>query len=270
MAEYKLGFIGVGNMGSALVKSSAKSVEPSRIVVSNRTHKKAEDLAVEVGCRWGENQYLSLKSQYIFLGVKPGMIKGVLKEISPVLSGRKDRFVIVSMAAGVDIKSIKEMAQNDYPVIRIMPNTPCAIGKGVVLCSASENVLPEEIEEFKNIMSKAGYVDFIDESLIDAGSALSGCGPAFVYMFIEALADGGVECGLTREKAAMYAAMTVLGSSEMVLKSGKHTSELKDNVCSPGGSTIKGVHALEKSMLRGAVMEAVTEAFEKTKQLGKK
>ena len=269
MSEYKFGFIGVGNMGSALVRAAVKNLNPSSIVISNRSHEKADKLAAEIKCCWGENQYVALKSQYIFLGVKPQMLGSVFKEIAPVLAGRKDRFVVVSMAAGVEISSLSDMCGGKYPIIRIMPNTPCSVGKGVILCSVGNDVKNEEIDEFKNIMSSAGTIDFIDESLIDAGSAVSGCGPAFVYMFIEALADGGVECGLPRSVALKYAAQTVLGAADMVLKSGKHPGELKDAVCSPAGSTIKGVHALESGGFRNSAINAVCEAFKKTKDLGK-
>ena len=162
------------------------------------------------------------------------------------------------------------MAGGNYPVIRIMPNTPASIGKGMILYAQNNNVTKEETDIFVNDMSGAGVLDSIDEKLIDAASAVSGCGPAFVYMFIEALADGAVECGLPRQKAMLYAAQTVLGSAELVLKSGKHPGELKDAVCSPGGTTIAGVHALENGAFRANAINAVSDAYKKTLELGKK
>jgi pyrroline-5-carboxylate reductase len=149
-----------------------------------------------------------------------------------------------------------------------MPNTPVSVGAGVVLCAASENVTAEEREAFAAALVGAGGVDEIPEKLMDAASALSGCGPAFVDLFLEALSDGAVACGLPRDKALRYAEQTVLGSAKLALESGEHPAVLKDKVCSPGGSTIAGVRALEKGAFRAAAMEAVIAAFGRTKELG--
>jgi pyrroline-5-carboxylate reductase len=193
----------------------------------------------------------------------------VLAELSPALQARTDRFVLVSMAAGLTIGQIAEMAGTDCPVIRIMPNTPAAVGEGVVLYAASPAVTEEELARFSQALSGAGRLDALPEALMDAGSALSGCGPAFVCQFIEALADGGVECGLPRDKALLYAAQTVAGTARLMLATGQHPAALKDGVCSPGGSTIAGVHALERGGLRSAAMDGVCAAFQRTKELGK-
>ena len=150
-----------------------------------------------------------------------------------------------------------------------MPNTPVSVGAGVVLYSVNEKVAQNEIDEFCKALSAAGVVDPIPEDKIDAASALSGCGPAFVALFAEALADGAVECGLPRDKAALYAAQTILGTAHLILESGKHPAQIKDAVCSPGGTTIEGVHALEKGKFRAASMSAVTSAYEKTLKLKK-
>ena len=195
------------------------------------------------------------------------MMKAMLDGIAETLAERTDRFVLVTMAAGITINSIDEMLGAKYPVIRIMPNTPVAIGEGVVLYSVSEDVFMDEITEFSNCMRNVGILDRLDENLIDAACAVSGCGPAFVYMFANALADGAVECGLPRAKAARYAAQTLIGSARLILESEKHPEQLKDEVCSPGGTTIAGVHALENAGFRGAVMDAVKAAFDKTKGL---
>ena len=156
----------------------------------------------------------------------------------------------------------------DKKIIRILPNTACAVGQGVVLYCANGNVADGDLAAFCALMAAAGIVDPISEALIDAGCAITGCGPAFAYMFIEALADGGVKCGLPRAKAIRYAAQMLAGSAEMVLQSGKHPEQLKDEVCSPGGSTIAGVDALEQHGFRGSCIAAVDAAFEKTRQLG--
>lgn len=265
MAEVKFGFIGTGNMGSALVRALRKTVPGHEVVLSNRTAIKAQTLAKELNCRAADNKTVASEAQYIFLGVKPQMMKAMLDGITDSLAARTDRFVLVTMAAGITTDSINEMLGAKYPVIRIMPNTPVAIGEGVVPYAVSEDVFMDEITEFSNCMRNVGVLDRVDESLIDAASALSGCGPAFVYMFANALADGAVECGLPRDKAARYAAQTLVGSARLILESEKHPEQLKDEVCSPGGTTIAGVHALENAAFRGAVMDAVKAAFDKTK-----
>ena len=203
--EATFGFIGTGNMGGALACAAAKSVAPERIVLSNRTMAKAERLAQQLGCRVGSVRDAAMCT-YIFLGVKPQMMAGVLNEIAPMLAARTDEFVLISMAAGLTMAQIREMAGDNYPVIRIMPNTPVAVGSGVILYDFTENVRFEMLDEFLACQSKAGFLDPLPEHLIDAGSAVAGCGPAFVCLFLEALADGGVACGLPREKAMEYAA----------------------------------------------------------------
>ena len=197
------------------------------------------------------------------------MMADLLEETASALARRRDRFVLVTMAAGLTMKRIAALAGGDYPVIRIMPNTPCAVGEGVILCDASENVTAEELAEFTEAMSGAGLIDRLEEKLMDAGSAVAGCGPAFVCLLLEALADGGVACGLPRGKALLYAAQMVKGTAALQLKTGEHPGVLKDAVCSPGGTTIAGVHALEEKGFRGAAMDAVIAAVEKTKELGK-
>lgn len=265
MAEVKFGFIGTGNMGSALVRALRKTVPGHEVLLSNRTALKAQTLAKEFNCRAADNKAVASEAQYIFLGVKPQMMKDMLDGIADTLAARKDSFVLVTMAAGLKMDSINDMLGAKYPIIRIMPNTPVAIGEGVVPYAVSDDVFMDEITDFANCMRNVGILDRVDESLIDAASALSGCGPAFVYMFANALADGAVECGLPRDKAARYAAQTVLGSARLILDSEKHPEQLKDEVCSPGGTTIAGVHALENAGFRGAVMDAVKAAFDKTK-----
>ena len=192
-----------------------------------------------------------------------------LDEISEILAKREKKPTLVSMAAGIKIEKIAEMTKTSCPIIRIMPNMPVSVGEGMILYDICLGVTKETEEIFLAVMGKSGKLDKIPEALIDAGSALSGCGPAFVFMFIEALADGGVLCGLPRDKALAYAAQTLIGSAKLLQESGKHPGELKDAVCSPGGSTIEGVRTLEEGAFRGTVTEAVISSFEKTKMLGK-
>ena len=268
MWSYEFGLIGTGRMGTALLMSMLKVVPYDRIVLSNRTRLKAETLSSEYGCALGGNREAAT-ARYIMLGVKPQMMPGVLSEISPVLKARTDRYVLISMAAGLSMTQIAALAGVDCPVIRIMPNTPVSIGQGVVMMSRNGAVTDDELEYVTRALSGCGLVDMVDEGLIDAGSTISGCGPAFVSMFIEALADGAVACGFPRAKAMEYAAMTLKGTAELMLQSGDHPGAMKDAVCSPGGSTIRGVQALENAAFRGACMNAVIAAFEKTKDLGK-
>ena len=262
------GFIGSGNMGGAIATAVCKAVDPETVLLANRTPEKAEHLAGALGCRAGSNEDAAM-CDYIFLGVKPYFMEDMLFRLRGVLAERKDPFVLVTMAAGLTMTRIREMAGGDYPVIRIMPNTPAAYGAGMIQychCGVSEG----QMAAFLDAMAPAGLLDEIPENLIDAASSVSGCGPAWVCQFIEAMADGGVACGLPRGKAIEYAAQMMMGTAKMVLESGNHPGALKDAVCSPGGSTIEGVRTLENNGFRGAVMNAVIAAYEKNKEMGKK
>lgn len=269
MSSVRFGFIGAGNMGGALARAVTKAVGGKEVLISDQSAVKAQLLADELKCSYADNNAVAVSAKFIFLGVKPQVMQSALSSILPVLKKRNDRFVLVTMAAGLKISAITEMLSEDYPIIRIMPNTPVSVGKGMILYTANDNVFMDEIGEFCEALKQAGRVDRIDEGLIDAASAVSGCGPAFVYMFAEAMADAGVENGLPRQKAIEYAAQTLLGAAELMLISGKHPAQLKDEVCSPAGTTIAGVHTLEDKGFRGAVMGAVKAAYEKTKALGK-
>ena len=238
------------------------------LLLANRTPAKAEALAEALGCRAATNDVVAQDCDVIFLGVKPQMMADMLASIAPILAKRSGRFVLVTMAAGLSMARVREMAGGAYPIIRIMPNTPASVGAGMIQYCTS-NVTAEEEAEFLKLMAPAGRLDAVPEGLIDAASCVSGCGPAWVYQFIEALADGGVACGLPRAKAQEYAAQMVLGSAKLVLESGQHPGALKDAVCSPGGSTIQGVRVLEEKGLRGAVMDAVIASYNKTKEMGK-
>ena len=262
-------FIGTGNMGGALAKAARKKLGGEEVLLSNRTAAKAEKLAEELDCRCGTTADAAAEGRYIFLGVKPQMMRGLLTEIAPVLAARKDRFILVTMAAGLTMEQISVMAGGDYPVIRIMPNTPCAVGAGVVIYDCNALVTAEELAEFTGDMSGAGILDRLDEHLIDAGSAVAGCGPAFACLFLEALSDGGVTVGLPRAKAMLYAAQMLEGTARLMIETGQHPGAMKDAVCSPGGSTIAGVRALEEGGIRAAAMNAVIAAHKRNGELGK-
>ena len=262
MATY--GFIGTGNMGGAVAKAAAKAVGGGNLFLANRTPAKAEALAAELGGRACDNG-TAARQDYIFLGVKPQMMAGMLLGIRPVLRERIEKgetFTLVTMAASLTIEKIREMAGVEAPTVRIMPNLPVSIGKGVILYTASgaEKTLPGLLEA----LAPAGMLLPVEERLIDAGSAVAGCGPAFACLFIEALADGGVACGLPRAQAQALALQMLAGTAELLLQTGQHPAALKDAVCSPGGTTIAGVHALEKGGFRAAAFDAVKAAYDKT------
>ncbi|MDY3986147.1 pyrroline-5-carboxylate reductase [Dysosmobacter sp.] len=259
-----LGFIGTGNMGGALARAACKSVPSDQVFLANRTVEKAKALAEELDCRVADNEAIAQSANLIFLGVKPQYMAEVMAEICPILEKRESRFILVSMAAGLTIPRIRELAGKDYPVIRIMPNTPAAIGEGMVFYDCSENVTKTEEKVFLESLAGAGRLAPLADKLMDAGSAVAGCGPAFADLFIEALADGGVACGLPRALALESAAQMMLGTAKLMLETGKHPGQLKDAVCSPGGATIQGIRALEEAGFRGAVMDAVIAAWEKS------
>ena len=259
------GFLGCGNMGGALAKALSKVTKD--ITVTDRSGK-AKALADSLGIRYGTAEEIAAACDRIFLAVKPHMMADLLKPLQQTLQQRRP--LLITMAAGLTVSAIEEMAGGELPVIRIMPNTPVAVGKGMTQFCRNELVDEAAIASFREDLRFSGQLDELEERLIDAASALSGCGPAYAYLFIEALADGAVACGIPRAKAMEYAAATLIGAGEMVRSTGQHPGALKDAVCSPGGSTIAGVRALEQHGFRGAVMDCVAAAFEKNKELGKK
>ncbi|MBE6633846.1 MAG: pyrroline-5-carboxylate reductase [Ruminococcaceae bacterium] len=269
MSRFKFGFLGCGNMGGALAMAASKVFSADQLAVCDTDPAKTALFVERKLATAVELSTLVAESDFLFLGVKPQALERVIESIRPMLEAKKEAVTLVSMAAGVEIFKLERWLEGDYPIIRIMPNTPVSVGQGMILYNGNEKVTESQYAAFLEGLSHAGRLDRLPEHLIDAAGSLSGCGPAFVYLFAEALADGGVTCGLPRERAMLYAAQTLLGAAEMLLQSGKHPGELKDAVCSPGGTTIAGVHALEKGGLRGAAMDAVIEAYNRTKQLTK-
>jgi len=261
-----IGFIGCGNMGGAMARAVRVSGPEVELFFANRSAEKAETLASELAGQVQTNQWVARNCSLIFLGVKPQLMGAVLSDLAPVLAARTDRFVLLTMAAGLTTQTIREMAGGEYPVARIMPNTPCAIGAGVVqLCCL--DVTNGEKEELKLLLSGAGLVDELDEDLIDAACAVSGCGPAFAYMFLDALAQGGISCGLPQDKALLYAAKMLEGAAKLAAQSEKTPAELRQAVCSPGGATIQGVYALDRANLPEIVAQAVKAAYQRTLEL---
>ncbi|WP_461255144.1 pyrroline-5-carboxylate reductase [Treponema sp. R80B11-R83G3] len=260
--------IGSGNMGFALM-SAAKGED---IYITDADLEKAKSSALALGAKvLATNIEAVEKGDIIFLAVKPQVLQQVLAEIAPIANQRLNSNrapVFVSMAAGWSIAKIQGILGAKMPVVRIMPNTPALIGKGMIALSASPEVSAQSVSELEKLLSGAGIIDKIDERFMDAVTGLSGSGPAFVYLFIEALADGGVRAGLPRDKALRYAAQTVFGSAAMVQETGKHPGELKDMVTSPGGTTIAGIAALEDGAFRGTVIKAVEAAWKRSLEIG--
>lgn len=263
------GFIGTGNMGGALARGLRTRTDGGTLYFFNPTAAKAEALAAELGGSTASAEDIALRCDYIFLGMKPHQVEGALCALRSALESRRERAVLVSMAAGVTLEALARWTFPDCPIIRIMPNTACAVGAGLTLFAANSAVTAAQQETFKTAMAGCGRLEPLAEALIDAGSAVAGCGGAFACLFMEALADGGVACGLPRGKANTFAAQMLLGAAQLALESGEPFGAMKDAICSPGGSTIAGVRALENGGFRAAAMNAVIAAYEKTVSLGK-
>ena len=260
----KYGFIGCGNMGGAIARALSKTT--NEIMVTDRSGK-AKALAEELGCIYADPISIVSTCERIFLAVKPQMMREAIDPLRKYL--REFKPLLITMAAGLEITTIQEMAGSELPVIRIMPNTPVQVGKGMTLYCCNDLVDEETLEDFLDDVAFTGMLDQIPEHLIDSAGVVSGCGPAYMYMFAEALADGAVACGVPRAKALEYAAATLAGAGEMLLQTGEHPGKLKDNVCSPGGSTIAGVNILEQRAFRGAIIDCVKAAYKRNQELGK-
>lgn len=266
MSDIKLGTIGAGAMAEAILNGVIKAniYEGKEIIASDVNNLRLKELEEKLQIRTTlDNKDVFKDANVIILAVKPQYLEAALKDIS---LDTKEK-LIISIAAGIPISKIEDLI-GKAPIIRVMPNTPALIGEGMAALCQNEFVTDEQIEIAENIFSAIGKTIRIDENLINAVTGLSGSGPAYVYQFIEALADGGVLVGLPRDTAYMLAAQTVLGASKMVLETGMHPGELKDKVTSPKGTTIEGVRVLEKNAFRASVMEAVEAGFIRAQNLG--
>jgi len=278
MSEINIACIGSGNMGFALMKGIAAMSKgannPIGIGFTDAYAEKAKTAAAALGAVvFSSNTEAVEKADFIFLAVKPQALSDVLAEIAPVIQKRLAAPpLLVSMAAGWTIEKLQAAvacgSAAKIPVARIMPNTPALISKGMIALAVSPEVSGEKAGALEEMLKGAGTVDRISENYFNAVTGLSGSGPAFAFLFIEALADGGVLAGLPRDKALRYAAQTVLGSSAMVLETGSHPAELKDMVASPGGTTIAGIASLESGGFRSAAIQAVQAAWKRAMELG--
>ena len=250
----KIGFIGTGNMGGALARAAAKGGHT--LLLANRTPAKAAALAKELGGTVCQNAVAAEAAELLFLGVKPQGLPGLAGELAPVLQARKGNAPVAMLGGGL-------------PLIRIMPNTPAAVGAGTILYAA-QNVTDAQLNAFRAVLAQAGLLLPLPEEKIDAASAISGCGPAFCFQFADALALGGVRAGLSYPDACRLAAQTMLGAAEMLLQGGEAPDVLKMRVCSPAGTTIEGVLALEQGGFSYTVQNAVTAAYRRTVEMTKK
>lgn len=256
----KIGFIGTGNMGGALAQAVAQ-VPGHQVLLSNHNPAKAHTLAQLTNGTLLSNQDLVSQADVVFLGVKPYLLASLTQDLAPLA---KPETVWISMAAGVPLASLAQHLPLDH-TIRIMPNTPVAIGQGMTTYSLAN---PDLAPLLEHLLAASGRLMQLPENLLDAATALAGCGPAFVYQMIEALTDAGIEQGLKPSDAQALVAQTLLGTAQMTLQSDKHPAQLRQEVTSPGGSTIAGVVSLEKHGFRAALMEATKAAVQKTKELG--
>lgn len=256
----KVGFIGLGNMGSAIARAVAKCDDVS-LLLSSHNPEKAGKLQAEIGGQLLDNAQVAAESDVVFLGVKPYQVASTIKEIG---ENSNNGSIWISMATGVSLETLAKLLPG-HDLVRMMPNTPVAIGQGMTSYTSQSS---QAKDVFKELMAHSGKVVEIQEGLMDAATAVAGCGPAFVYQFIEALGDAGVQNGLSRSQAIEMAAQTVLGSAQMVLESGQHPAQLRDAVTSPGGSTIAGVVELEKNGFRYAAISAVNAALKRNQELG--
>jgi pyrroline-5-carboxylate reductase len=268
MKTRRLGFLGSGNMASALVGGlvSGNVVPPERILASDVKAERLEQLATELGVRTTmDNHQLLRESDVVVLAVKPQVIDRVLTEIGADV--RPDQLVI-SVAAGVPIEALEARLPRGAHVVRAMPNTPATVGAGATAVAGGAHASAEDLRIARELFEAVGRVVVLDESLLDAVTGLSGSGPAYVMLIIEALADGGVKVGLHRDTALLLAAQTVFGSAQLLLQTGEHPGRLKDMVTSPGGTAIAGLHTLESGALRKTLIDAVECATKRAAELG--
>ena len=261
------GFIGAGKMATALARGMirAGTTIPSAVVASDPIEATCAAIARETGVLIAaDNQDLVGRSQVIVLAVKPQNMSDVLEQLRPVLG---PEHLVISIAAGVTLSTISAALGADRRIVRVMPNTPALVGAGASGYCLGPDVRPGDEEIVRSCLSAVGLAYRVPENLLDAVTGLSGSGPAFVYVMIEALSDGGVRVGLPRDVATVLAAQTVLGAAKMVLETGLHPGVLKDQVASPGGTTIAGLHALERGGLRAALIDAVQAATLRSAEL---
>lgn len=264
----RVGFIGFGNMGTALAKGAIRSgfLNPEQIYASNRNQETLKESSDELKINMSDNITVARECDIIILGVKPYLVTAIIDQIKDEM---KPNQLFVCMAAGINIEKMEsQFNRPGVKIIRILPNMPALVGAGMTAISINDNVSKKETDFIVEFCNSFGIADVIPESLMDVASAVGASSPAFSYMFMESLADGAVLKGLDRKRAYKYAAQAVLGAAKMVLESGEHPGQLKDRVCSPGGTTIEGVLVLEEQGMRSAVINAMDKTTTKASKLG--
>lgn len=261
----KITFIGCGNMASAVIGGliKGKVFLPEDITATALTEETRQRAQRTFGIKTEADNYEAVKTaEVVVLGVKPQVLLPVLEEIRPALTAKQ---LIISLAAGRSLKVLTQGLGEDKKIVRVMPNTPALVGEGMAAWSGNSHVDAEDKKLVRAILKACGREEEVPEKLIDSACCVSGCGPAYVYMFIEALSDAAVAEGMPRSQAYRFAAQTLLGSAKLVLETGRHPGELKDMVTSPGGSTIAGLKKLEEEGFRGTVMDAISAASERSR-----
>lgn len=269
LQDKKIGFIGSGAMAEALINGILKAglIEAGQIIVNDISQKRLEYMTE----KFGISTTLSIKdtvknADILFLTVKPQIINSVLDTIGPLISPAT---LVVSVAAGITIE-VLEKKLTHIPIIRVMPNTPVAVGEGMSVLALGNYASEENGELVLSIFSSVGRAILMDEGMMDAVTGLSGSGPGYVFVLIDALTDAGVRVGLSRQNSLIMAAQTLLGAAKMVIETGEHPGKLRDMVTSPGGTTIAGIHVLEQKSVRAALIDAVQAATNRSQEMGKK
>ncbi len=264
--SYEYGFIGTGNMGSALSTGVVKKVDPKKVAATDHSKAKSKALADKLGIVLTDSEDIAKNSDYVVLAVKPQVLEDCLKPLQMALQ-ENPNLVIVTMAAGTKINTVAKYAGKEFPIIRIMPNTPAAVGAGTILVTRNSKVSNERFQKFIDDFSAAGLIVPISEEKLEAAAVISGCGPAFVYMFMEAMAKAGEKLGIDAETSAKLAESTTRGSALLSELSDEDLETLRIRVCSPGGTTIEGVNSLFDSDFYGIVEKALQASYDRTLEL---
>lgn len=268
-AAHRISFIGAGRMATALAKGmlNAGFIAPDHVSASDVSQTAREQFEAATGCRTRETNAEAVSdADVVVLAVKPQVLSDVLTELAPHLRPEQ---LVISIVAGVTLEALSRQCGEDQRIVRVMPNTPCLVGCGASAFARGAAATGDDADFVRQLLETVGVAFEVPERLLDAVTGLSGSGPAFVFQVIEALSDGGVRAGLPRSIAATLAAQTVLGAARLVLETGEHPAALKDAVASPGGTTIAGLHELERGGLRAALLNAVLAAAERSGELGR-
>lgn len=267
--DKKIGFIGSGNMGTAMIKGIIQSglVSTQNMIASDFSEENCKKLREQYSIETtSHNQDVAKVADILILSVKPNIYSNIIHEIKEDI---KESCIVISIAAGQKIESLESLFGKKVKLVRAMPNTPALVGEGMSALCPNQQLSKEEIDQVKEVFSSFGRVELVSESMMDAVTAVSGSSPAYVFMMIEAMADAAVLGGISREQAYVFAAQAIYGSAKMLLETRIHPGQLKDMVCSPGGTTIEAVAELEKKGFRAAILSAMQVCMDKSKEMGK-